>query len=109
MQHYVHYSDLLLFRRKGFAGLAYTDGEQAERRIYDAVCQAGDRGTFSLELAQAITDWPSEDHLSRRRHCLVRPLGIRPGDKVLELGCGCGAINRFLVGLGGDDCAVEGS
>src|SRR5262245_6394864 len=109
MQHYVHDSDLLLFRRKGFAGLAYADGEQAERRIYHAVCQAGDRSTFSLELAQAITDWPSEYHLSRRRHCLVRPLGIQPGDKVLELGCGCGAITRFLGELGADVTAVEGS
>src|SRR5215470_10398986 len=109
MQYYVQDRELLLFRRRGFAGIAYTDGEQAERRIYDAVCQAGDRSTFSLELAQAITDWPSEYHLSRRRHCLVRPLGIQPGDKVLELGCGCGAITRFLGELGANVTAVEDS
>jgi GT2 family glycosyltransferase/SAM-dependent methyltransferase len=109
MQHYVQDRELLLFWRRGFSGIAYTDGEEAERRIHDAVCHAEDRGTFSLELAQAITDWSSEYHFSRRRHCLVRPLGIQPGDKVLELGCGCGAITRFLGELGADVTAVEGS
>src|SRR5262245_11507359 len=109
MQDYIQDRELLLFGRGGFSGIAYTDGDQAERRFYDAVRHVGDRGTFSLELAQAITDWPSEYHFSRRRHCLVRPLGIQPGDTVLELGCGCGAITRFLGELGAEVTAVEGS
>jgi SAM-dependent methyltransferase len=90
-------------------GIAYSDGDEVERRLLEVVNRAHDCGTFSVELARAITDWPSEYHLSRERHCVVRPLGIRPGDEVLELGCGCGAITRFLGELGANVTAVEGS
>src|ERR1022692_33542 len=85
-----------LFRRSTINGFEYPDGADAEARLLGVVSQAKDRGTFSPELAGAISDWPSEYHLSRARHCLVRPLGIRAGDKVLELGCGCGAVTRYL-------------
>jgi hypothetical protein len=96
MQAYSQDREVNLFRREAFPGISYLDGEQAERQIYDAVRQAPDRSTFSMKLARAITDWPSEYHLSRRRHCLVRPLAIRLGHKVLELSCGGGAIHGIL-------------
>src|SRR5262245_6257336 len=86
---YVRDGALNLLHRAAFRGIAYSDGAEVERRIHAAVCAVRDRGTFSDELARAITDWPSEYHLSRERHCILRPLGIRAGDKVLELGCGC--------------------
>lgn len=103
---YIRNNELNLFSRREFAGIGYSDG--AEERLYASVCAATDRSTFSLELARSIVDWPSEYHLRRERHCLVRPLGIKPGDKVLELGCGCGAITRFLGELGAEVTAVEG-
>src|ERR1039458_2432232 len=96
-----------LFHRATVNEFAYSDG--AEDRLLGLVSQAKDRGTFSPELAGAISDWPSEYHLSRARHCLVRPLGIRAGDKVLELGCGCGAVTRYLGEIGANVVAVEGS
>ncbi|MEJ0077778.1 MAG: methyltransferase [Alphaproteobacteria bacterium] len=106
---YVKDSELNLLWRPGFAGVAYSDGAEAERRILAAVCGARDRSTFSAELAGAITDWPSEYHLSRERHCIVRPLGIKPGDRVLELGCGCGAVTRHLGEIGAEVIGVEGA
>jgi SAM-dependent methyltransferase len=106
---YVKDSELNLLWRPGFAGIAYSDGEAAERRILAAVRGARDRSTFSTELVKAITDWPSEYHLSRERHCIVRPLGIKPGDRVLELGCGCGAVTRYLGEIGAEVIAVEGA
>ena len=109
MQDYVQDHKLNLLRRQEFLGIALADGEEAERRMHEAVCRAGDRSTFSADLAEAIIDWPSEYHLSRRRHCLLRPLAIRAGDKVLELGCGGGAITRFLGELGAEVIAVEAS
>ena len=98
-----------LFRRVTINEFAYSDGAETEARLLGVVSQARDRGTFSPELAGAINDWPSEYHLSRARHCLVRPLGIHAGDKVLELGCGCGAVTRYLGEIGANVVAVEGS
>jgi SAM-dependent methyltransferase len=106
---YVKDPALNLFRRPGFPGLAYSDGADVEQRIGEAIRRAHDRGTFSDALWDAIADWPSEYHLSRERHCIVRPLGIEAGDKVLELGCGCGAITRFLGEVGAKVSAVEGA
>jgi SAM-dependent methyltransferase len=106
---YVRDPSLNLFRRAERGSFAYSDGAEAERRIHEIVCGARDRSTFSNELACAITDWPSEYHLSRQRHCVVRPLGIKPGDRVLELGCGCGAVTRHLGEIGADVTAIEGA
>ena len=98
-----------VWHRAGFSGIAFTDGDDIERRLFDAVSSASRLDTFSPELPGRIVDWPSEYHLSRSRHCLLRPLGIKPGDRVLELGCGCGAITRYLGELGANVFAVEGS
>ena len=86
----------LVFKPEAVHDFPYSDGAEVESRLFNIVRSAGDRSTFSRELASAITDWPSEYHLSSGRHCLLRPLGIGPQDRVLELGCGCGAITRFL-------------
>src|SRR5271167_1003953 len=104
---YLWNEELHLFQRTTTSDFAYADG--GETRLLSVVLMASDRSTFSPELANAINDWLSEYHLSRSRHCLVRPLGIRAGEKVLEMGCGCGAITRFLGELGADVVAVEGS
>jgi len=106
---YVRDPSLNLFRRIGHGSFAYSDGAEPERRIHEIVRGARDRSTFSNELAGAITDWPSEYHLSRQRHCIVRPLGIKPGDRVLELGCGCGAVTRHLGEIGAAVTAIEGA
>src|SRR5208337_2887260 len=98
-----------LFRRANGDDFAYSDGIEVEDRLLAIVSKANDRSTLSTELAENITDWPSEYHLSASRHCLVRPLSLHAGDKVLELGCGCGAITRFLGEVGADVVAVEGS
>ena len=101
--------ELSLFERELVTPFLYSDGTETEKHIYEAVLAARDRSTFSPELLHAITDWPSEYHFSRRRHCLLRPLGIKPGDKVLELGCGAGAITRYLGEIGAQVCAIDGS
>jgi SAM-dependent methyltransferase len=98
-----------VWRRPGFAGLGYSDGPGVEERLLGIVTNATRLDTFSPELAGAITDWPSEYHLSRARHCLLRPLAIGPPHRVLELGCGCGALTRYLGETGAAVVAVEGS
>ena len=98
-----------LFRRDVVEEFPYSDGVEFESRLLETVTKVRDRGTFSPEIAKSITDWPSEYHFSRSRHCLVRPLGIKAGDKILELGCGCGAVTRFLGETGAEVVAVEAS
>ena len=96
-------------RRPGFSGLSYSEGSDVEARLLQIVSTARRLDTFSPDLRTSITDWPSEYHFSRARHCLLRPLGIRPGDRVLELGCGCGALTRYLGEIGARVTAIEGS
>ncbi len=98
-----------LFRRKDVVSIGYSDGFEVENRLYQIVASAADRSVLSSELVQHIKDWPTEYHLSRSRHCLLRPLNIKPGDLVLELGCGCGALTRYLGEVGANVVAVEGS
>jgi SAM-dependent methyltransferase len=102
-------NELHLYQSERAGQFDYSDGIEVEQRLLDAVSNAADRSTFSPELARHIQDWPSEYHLSRRRHLLLRPLHIPAGSKVLELGCGCGAITRYLGESGAQVLAVEGS
>jgi SAM-dependent methyltransferase len=89
--------------------VAYSEGAGAEARLYDIVCAAGDGSVFSRDLAARISDWSTEYHFSRARHTLLRPLAIQPGQRVLELGCGGGALTRYLGEIGAKVDAVEGS
>ena len=97
----------LVWERPGAAPIPYVDG--AESRILELVRNAKDLSVFSPELAAAISDWPTEYHFSCARHLLLRPLAIQPGDRVLELGCGCGALTRHLGECRARVDAVEGS
>ncbi len=106
---YIWDEERRLFRRDPSAPFPYTDGADVEQRLLTLMQSVKDKSVASLELSQAITDWPSEYHLSRFRHCLIRPLKLRPGERVLEVGAGCGAITRYLGELGAQVTAVEGS
>ena len=98
-----------LYRTMNPGEFSYSDGVEVEERLLSTVANAEDRSTFSQELAESICDWPTEYYFSRFRHCLVRPLELHSGDRVLELGCGCGAITRYLGEIGAQVVAVEGS
>ena len=97
-----------LWTRSGFDGIAYSDGADFEDALLATLKKTADKSVFSAELGARTGDWRTEYHLTPARHCLLRPITFKPGEKVLELGCGCGAITRYFGELGLEVTAVEG-
>ena len=95
-----------VFIRPGCKGIGYRDG--GEDKLLRIIQSVEDRSTLSGELVGHMQDWPSEYHFSRKRHLLLRPFEIKPGDRVLELGSGCGSITRYLAEIGAEVTSVEG-
>ncbi len=87
----------------------YSDGAELERQMLQILRGSQDLSCFSGELRRGIVNWPTMYHFSPRRHNLLRHLRIASGQKILELGAGCGAITRQLGESGGDVIAIEGS
>ncbi len=94
---------------KGLSHFDYSDGAESEECIRRTLESARDISTDSEELRRSIRDWVSEYHFSRERHNLLRHLTIDASFKVLELGCGCGALTRQLGERQALVVAVEGS
>jgi GT2 family glycosyltransferase/tetratricopeptide (TPR) repeat protein/SAM-dependent methyltransferase len=100
---------LRVWRRDDYSGIAYSDGKETENRILTILRNTGDLTSESTELERYIKDWPTEYHLSAKRGNLLRWLKLPSGSRVLELGCGCGALTRVLGESGTEVTAVEGS
>lgn len=100
-----------VWHRGGGTSFSYSDGDDTENSILDALQGVADRSMFSADLYKVQKDWASTYHFSALRGNLLRPLHkhLSSGIRVLELGCGCGAITRYLGECGGDILAVEGS
>ena len=88
---------------------SYSDGVEAENSLEAVISKATDRSDHSSELERRITDWVSEYHLSPVHANILRYLNLQNNDTVLELGCGCGALTRYLGELNLSVDAVEGS
>ncbi len=94
---------------EGFQGIPYSDGVEAERYILGCVQRAKDLSSTSDELSRMIRDWPSQYHLSSARAQLLRGFHLDTTASALEIGCGCGAITRFLGENLAEVHAVEGT
>lgn len=77
-------------------GFDYSDGEASEVALHKVLSSVQNLSSDSTELEGCIVDWPSEYHLSSARANLLRCLDLSGVEKVLELGCGCGSISRYL-------------
>ena len=93
----------------GRHAFAYSDGRTSERYLEAVLSRATDLSADSYELEKWIRDWPSEYHLSRKRAHLLREFAFSRDQSAFEVGCGCGAITRFLGETFHDVVAVEGS
>jgi SAM-dependent methyltransferase len=87
----------------------YTDGAASEKYLEHVFTSARDLGSHSLELESQIKDWVSEYHLTTRRAQLLSAFEFERAARVLEVGCGCGAITRFLGETFDEVVSVEGS
>ena len=106
---YVYNSQLRTYFAAGHESTDYSDGEETENYLLSSLQATADVSASSSELLQQVVDWPSEYHFSPARNNLLRFLEFRPEQRILELGCGCGAITRFLGETGAAVTAVEGS
>lgn len=87
----------------------YSEGQLTEKYLENVFLKADDLSSNSFELERYIWDWSSEYHLSRKRSQLLRGFDFDKRKKVLEVGCGCGAITRYLGETFEDVVAIEGS
>jgi SAM-dependent methyltransferase len=90
-------------------GFGYTDGAWVERYLEGVFKKVSDLRSGSPELDEYIKDWNTEYHLTPKRKNLLDNLTYNPDHTVLEIGCGCGAITRFLGETFKQVVAVEGS
>lgn len=98
-----------VWRLEGHRAFEYSDGADSERYLRRVFGSANDLGSRSAELEAHIKDWRSEYHLSTKRAQLLSGFSFDRGLRVAEVGCGCGAITRFLGESFDEVVAVEGS
>ncbi|MFO6298791.1 class I SAM-dependent methyltransferase [Rahnella selenatireducens] len=100
-----------IWARKDYEGILYSDGDSQENLLYEIVKSCTDLSVNSSELQAQCVDWVTTYHFSSLRSNLLRPIEslFLPGEKVLEIGAGCGAITRFIGEMGAEIVALEGS
>lgn len=106
---YIFNTETNIWLRSEYRGIAYSDGDQVERRIEQIVTTAKDLSVLSNELRSHCNDWPSSYHLSGVRANILRPFESELDGDILEIGAGCGAITRYLGECGANVLALEGS
>jgi SAM-dependent methyltransferase len=94
---------------QGHEKFAYSDGVASEHYLEKVFLASEDLSSRSSELESHIKDWSSEYHLTTKRAQLLSGFEFDRSLKVLEVGCGCGAITRYLGETFDSVVSVEGS
>ncbi len=98
-----------VYKLKGHDSFSYSDGADSERYLNDVLDNCTDLSSGSIEILSWIKDWRSEYHLSNKRANLLNGFSYDRASAVLEVGCGCGAISRFLGESFDFVLSIEGS
>jgi SAM-dependent methyltransferase len=102
-------NDAGVWRLREHDKFAYSDGRASEIYLDKVLRSATDLSSNSYELESHIIDWKSEYHLTRKRAQLLSGFTFDKKLRVLEVGCGCGAITRFLGENFEDVVSIEGN
>lgn len=89
--------------------ISYSDGRCSEAYLAYVLNSARDLSSASPELESYILDWSTSYNLSSKRSQLLKGFVFDRDAKVLEVGCGCGAITRYLGETFDEVTAVEGN
>ncbi len=98
-----------VWRLKTHETFGYSDGTGSERYLNEVFSSVNDLSCRSPELEAFIKDWPSEYHLTSKRSQLLSGFSFDRRLRVLEVGCGCGAISRHLGENFDQVISVEGN
>ncbi|MBS1270163.1 MAG: UDP-Glc:alpha-D-GlcNAc-diphosphoundecaprenol beta-1,3-glucosyltransferase WfgD [Gammaproteobacteria bacterium] len=96
-----------VYMHHGSSGLDRGDSQGVEAYLKTVLENASDLSSYSLELGSHIQDSATEVHLSAKRANLLRGFDLSGFDRVLEVGCGGGAVTRYLGEQGLSVDAVE--
>ena len=83
----------------------YSDGDETENLLLDIVSRNREEEFPGIILQKA--SWPVTYHLSPMRESLLNWIPFRAGEKILELGSGCGAVTGAFLRKGLQVTAVD--
>lgn len=83
----------------------YSDGDETENRLLEIVSTHEEREYTRLVMENP--SWPILYHLSPMRESIMGWIPFQPGEKVLELGSGCGAVTGAFLGKGLEVTAID--
>ena len=83
----------------------YSDGDETENLLLDIVSRYREEEFPGIILQKA--SWPVTYHLSPLRESLLNWIPFRTGEKILEMGSGCGAVTGAFLRRGLQVSAVD--
>ena len=83
----------------------YSDGDETENLLLDIVSRYQEKEFPGIILQKA--SWPVTYHLSPMRESLLDWIPFKAGERILELGSGCGAVTGAFLRRGLHVTAVD--